>query len=370
MNEMLQTTSNPKVSRSSRRGAFLRIHRWLGLGAALLFLVQAITGTILAFHFELQDASLSTVHRPTDLAALEKRIDSLRTPAGAANITWIWTTAGLKDRYVILYSDASGTARTAHVDGGGTVFLDRDADQLGFLGFMREVHMTLASGEIGHWILAVSGILLITNIIAGVVLAWPRRKSWRTALKPLSKGNSVARLYSWHRALGLYLAIPALAVVGTGTLIQFEEPLFELLNTPEVSLPPNPPRAPDVGFAIAAQAATRALSGSAFVGTTFPSAQDASYYAWVRGPGELYRPGGYGGSLVVVDANNGSVRGAYPAKDANAAYTFVGALYPLHTGEALGLPGRILGMLIGIWLTAMTLLGLFLWQRRRRQRAF
>ena len=103
------------------------------------------------------------------------------------------------------------------------------------------------------------------------------------------------------------------------------------------------------------------------VGTTLPTPEDASYYAWVRAPGELYR-GGYGGSLVIVDANHGSVRGAWPATETGAAKAFIGSFYPLHTGEAAGLVGRILALAIGVWLAAMLVLGLLLWLRRRHLR--
>lgn len=75
--------------------------------------------------------------------------------------------------------------------------------------------------------------------------------------------------------------------------------------------------------------------------------QDASYYAWVRAPGELYR-GGYGSSLVIVDANTGGVRGTWPATEADPARAVIASFYPLHTGESLGTLGRILTMSVGL----------------------
>ncbi|MFD0847266.1 hypothetical protein [Sphingosinicella xenopeptidilytica] len=77
------------------------------------------------------------------------------------------------------------------------------------------------------------------------------------------------------------------------------------------------------------------IPGSRFVGTTFLSARVASYYAWARAPGELYR-GEYSSSLVSVDANTGSVRCAWSATEADPVREVIASFYPLHTGESLG----------------------------------
>src|SRR3546814_6398405 len=55
----------------------LTVHRWLSLGAAAFWLLQAFTGILIVFHWEITDAALSDIHRPTDLAAIERRIDTL-----------------------------------------------------------------------------------------------------------------------------------------------------------------------------------------------------------------------------------------------------------------------------------------------------
>ncbi|MBN8845542.1 MAG: PepSY domain-containing protein [Sphingomonadales bacterium] len=356
-------TNNPPKNGATRR-SFVKLHRWLGLGAAAIWLVQALTGILLAFHFEAEDAMLTTRHQPTDLAAIERRIDGLAAAGGNAQVSWIWTTAGLADRYIILFDGTDGHSRKAYIDGAGAILRERPADQYSFLGLMREVHLTLVAGTAGHWILAVSGLLLFTNLVFGLVVAWPRRGQWRHALRPRSRRGSTAGFYGWHKALGLWAGIPALVIAGTGSLILFEEQVRHLVGAEEVSLPANPATGNAVGFAAAARAAVAAIPGSRFVGTTIPSTADASYYAWVRAPGELYR-GGYGGSLVIVDANDGSIRGAWPATEAGFGQALVGSFYPLHTGESLGIAGRILTLAVGAWLVVTIILGLLLWWRRR-----
>lgn len=356
--------TNPPAARTGTRKTIIKIHRWLGLGAALFWLIQALTGILLTFHFEIDDALLSSRHVPTQPAAIEWQLDRLSNAGGGAKVDWIWTTAGLPDRYIISFAGPDGIARKAYVDGAGTVLGDRPADSHSFLGWVREVHLTLVAGTAGHWILAVTGLLLVTNLVFGLFAAWPQHGGWRGALTPVGSRGSRASFYSWHRAIGLWAVLPALVIAATGTLMVFEDQVRELVGAPEVGLPANPATGRPVGFPVAVKAATTAISGSHFVGTTLPSPADASYYTWVRAPGELYRDG-YGGSLVIVDANDGSVRGVWPASEASAAQAFVGSFYPLHTGESIGLAGRILTMAIGVWLAVMIALGLLLWWRKR-----
>ncbi|WP_411817819.1 PepSY-associated TM helix domain-containing protein [Hyphococcus sp. DH-69] len=357
--------ANQPPARSGFKPTAVKIHRWLSIGAAAFWLIQALTGIILTFHFEIEDAVHAPKHYPTDLQAIENRMESLASSGPEATVHWIWTSAGLPDRYVISFAGADGENRNMRIDGNANIMRDRPASDLTFLGFIREIHLTLLSGSIGHWILAFSGVLLISNLILGLITAWPRRGTWRHALKPHGSGTATAQIYSWHRALGLWIFIPAFFVVGAGTLILFEHEIAHVLDAEDISLPANPPTGTGVGFAAAAQAAVDAIPGSRFVGTTLPSPEDASYYAWVRAPGELYR-GGYGASLVIVDANDATIRGAYPATDLDAGSAFVKSFYPIHTGEFAGLPGRIFAMMVGIWLAAMTILGIVLWLRRRK----
>src|SRR3546814_11923965 len=80
-----------------------------------------------------------------------------------------------------------------------------------------------------------------------------------TALLPIRKGPAAARLYSWHRAVGLWAVLPAFALAATGTLLKFEQGVGTLVGTQDVSLPANPPAGPPLGFAAAAGPALSAV---------------------------------------------------------------------------------------------------------------
>jgi len=353
----------PPVRPSLRRN-LLKAHRWLSLGAAVFWLLQAITGILIVFHWEITDAGIAGAHRPTDLAAIERRIDTLVAPGGGAGS--IWTAAGAADRYNIYYEDAEGADRSVRIAGDGTVLHTPRPDEQSVMGFLIGFHHDLL-GSWGSWIVAISGILLCSNLILGLIAAWPKRGTWRLALKPATRGPAAARLYTWHRALGLWVAVPALVIAATGTMLKFEDGLGGLIGAEPVTLPANPPAGESVGFAAAARAGLAAIPGSTLTQVAWPKPDDATWRVRVRAPGEIRRA--YGGSFVLVDANSGKVRGIFPAAEAAPANAFMSALFPIHTGEAGGVAGRVLSIAIGLWLVTMIVAGTLLWFKRRKPRA-
>lgn len=353
-------------SRPSPRRTLLKLHRWLSLGAAVFWLLQALSGVLIVFHWEITDASISSLHRPTDLAAIERRIDALVPPGSMGKVGSIWSAAGAPDRYNVYYEDAEGTSRSVRIAGDGTILHRPRPDEQSLMGFLVGFHHDLL-GSWGSWIVSISGILLCTNLILGIVAAWPRRGAWRLALRPATRGPAAARLYTWHRALGLWVAVPALVIAATGTMLKFEGGLGNLLGARPVELAPNPPVGTPIGFAAAARAGLAAIPGSSLTQVAWPKPDDATWRVRLRAPGEIRRA--YGGSFVLVDANSGAVRGVFPIAQAAPADAFMSALFPIHTGEAGGLVGRLLSVAIGLWLITMIVVGALLWFKRRKPRA-
>jgi len=347
-----------------RKGAVgVRVLHALGVGAALIWLLIAVTGIILAYHFEINDRIISPVETRKDFAGIERRIDAIEGAGGQAKVNWIWTTAGMKDRFFLNYTAADGALRNARIAGDGTVLLDMADGKRTALEWVREVHLSLAAGKTGEWILAISGIALLTSLVTGGIGLWRRSGRWQSALKPDGSG----RLGMWSRRIGLVGVLPAFVVVAAAVIIHFEHSIEGPIGAPPITTPAIPPAGEGAGLAAAARAAEAAVPGSRFVGGTMPTATDASFRLWVNQPGEYFRPDGYGGSLVVVNGNDASVRGAWPLQQASAAYKFMALPYPVHTGEIAGPLGRVLVVLVGLWLATMVVLGLLL--RRRAARA-
>lgn len=176
---------------------FVPVHRWLSLAIAALWCLQAATGMLIVFHWEIDDASIAAAHVATDPVGLEHRI-ALLTPAGSGrHIASVWTSAGFADRYDITVEDAAaGNNTTVRVTGDGTpVRIDGPGAPRRWIDTIVVLHQSLISGQTGRWIIGASGLLLFTNIIGGLVIAWPRRGTWAKALRPSRRGPPVARHY-------------------------------------------------------------------------------------------------------------------------------------------------------------------------------
>ena len=197
------------------RSAVVTTHRWMGLIAAALWLLQAATGVMIVFHWEIDDAITRGAHQATDWSAIEQRVRGFKPDS-------MWTTAGVRDRYDVFASN-----RVIRIDGAGNVLRVRRDDEKfssgGIVDTIVVLHQSLLAGDTGKLIVGTSGALLLSNMVLGLIAAWPRRKQWKRALTPLRSGSRIARLYSWHRALGLWLAILAMCFISAGMTLAFFE---------------------------------------------------------------------------------------------------------------------------------------------------
>jgi uncharacterized iron-regulated membrane protein len=357
------------------------VHRWISLGVATFWLLQALTGVVLVFHWEIDDVLVAGAAQPFDLERFGRRLDALESESPHRGIASIWATAGKPDRFEITVGDtASGESTVLRVDGEGNVLRERSsAERWGRGGWIKQLatfHQTLLAGDAGHSMIGLSGLLLVTNIAVGLKLAWPARGQWARTLRPRVAKLNAAGLYAWHRALGLWIAPLALITVTCGTLLTFEDKVADWVG----ARPVEPTTDETVGEATTvAASATRvrpgtaldtALSrypGSRLAGVTFPDDGSPWYLIRVLQPGEARRV--FGTTTVFVSARSGQVIGDYDALTAPPARKFMDTLFPIHTGEIGGLAGRLAIVVIGLWLLTMIVLGVSLWAKRRPKSA-
>jgi uncharacterized iron-regulated membrane protein len=345
---------------------FKKIHRTLGLFVAVFWLVQALTGVLLTFRQELDNATLPGRGSPVATAALGQRIESIQHTGG--HVTSLWVADFAADQFDLRYVVA-GTERLMRVDGVGRVLRDglENAPFVngGFFRTLTLIHTSLLAGDTGEWLIALSGVLLISNIILGLKLAWPRAGTWRRALTVRSSSNKAARLYAFHRTVGLWVAVPLLMVFVAGVALRFDDDIESALG---VALAP-PTSAPAGSGITATQALDIALArfpGSTLTALSMPTSDGAWYRIRVHAPGEVPRM--YGTTTMFVSAANGEVLREYPARQASFARSLYDTLYPLHTGELGGLAGRSLLLVLGVALLVMGVYGIRLWLARRKPR--
>jgi len=343
------------------RQAILSFHRRLSVVLGFFWILQAITGVCIVFHWEIRDAQASTsTSAPTNFAAIGEAVTSIAAQSGST-VSSVWTTAGLPDRYKVNLANGN----SVRIGGDGTVLASKPAGERDLFDVLLDLHHTLLAGESGKWIVGASGILLTTNLLLGLRLAWPKEGLARALWPKKVPSKGRARLFTYHRTIGLWAVIPAIVLIVSGTLLRFEDQLSPLVSDsvddPSAITSAGPVM---VDFETATRSAIAAVPGSRFAAVSMPGAENATYRFRLLEPGELRKA--YGTSVVWVDARDGSIRAVAPASGQTFGRKFLNALFALHTGEAGGILGRILTMAIGLWLVVMIILGVLLWSRRRR----
>ncbi|MDB6041919.1 MAG: hypothetical protein JWM63_470 [Gammaproteobacteria bacterium] len=344
-----------------------KLHRYLGLFAAAFWLVQVLTGVALTFRQEIDNATLSGKSVAASTAALGNRIQQIQRAGGTVSSLWVADFAA--DRFDVRYVDPGGAERLMRVDGAGRILRDGlenvPFDNGGLFRTLTLIHTSLLAGDVGEWIVAVSGILLISNLALGLKLAWPRAGMWRQALVLRPSRHAAARFYGLHRTVGFWIAIPLLLIFAAGVALRFDDQLESALGVVRPA-PVDVPMGAAIAPARALDIVLARFPGSTITALSMPTASDAWYRVRVHAAGEVPRM--YGTTTLFVSAADGKVLREYAASAASPARTFFDLLYPFHTGELGALPGRLILLTMGIALLVLGVFGIRLWLVRRKPR--
>ncbi|TWI06840.1 PepSY-associated TM helix domain-containing protein [Aerolutibacter ruishenii] len=373
----------------------MRLHRWVALVLGTWFALLGLTGTVLVWHGELDRAlnpqwfapraACADVERPVvgALAVLARDGDGavatqVMAPAvpGAAHVVWSKTADG---------------ARLQHfVDVGCDAYLGRREwgalrmDRAHAVPALYELHRSLLSGEVGHALVGLAGLALLFVAVSGAMTAWPRhatREAWKRALTVKRGAAPRRRYYDLHRAGGLWLLAFLLLMAVSGAYLCFPKQgravVAAVLPSPSSQsqssrgAPTNSQRpcghvdgqfSPDALVTCAEQlwpSATWSRVG-------LPARDGDPFEVRLLQAGEPRMDTGDTRVRVHADGRIAEVRDPL---NAPAGDTLIAWLFPLHSGEALGMAGRMLWTLFGLLPGLLFATGAWLWWQRRQARS-
>ena len=351
------------------------LHKWISLTVVAMWLLQAVTGIVLVFHWELDEPSVLAPSHLLDPVRLGTFLERLQASDPQRRVSAVYASGGLPGRFDVNVEGTNGTAEVLRVDGVGTVLRERPADHdvlhIGMFQIATIVHQNLFLGQAGRWLIGISGLILLSNLSLGLYLAWPRRGQWLRTLIPANAGATYLKFYAWHRAAGLWLIVPMFALVFAGVLMAWDVPLARWFDDTRPS--PSPvlaqqeplaPRAATAAYAI--QVANRLYPGALLAAVNFPKDGQPWFAVRVTQPGEARRFSGQ--TIAYISSRSGRVLGTYDALKVPLKTRIWDALYAFHTGEIGGSPGRWLAATVGISLLTIITLGLTFWATRRAYR--
>jgi uncharacterized iron-regulated membrane protein len=379
---MTGTAARPRV-----RPLAMRLHRWVALVLGLWFAMLGVTGSVLVWHAE-ADRALNpewfAPQRRCDArtetpVATSMALFARAAPGGTASQVMAPIVPGAA--FVVWQKPVGDGPRRQHfVDADCGRYLGwRDwgaarIDRAHVVPAIYELHRSLLSKEAGHVAVGFAGLLLLFVAITGGTAAWPRhatREAWTRTLTIKRGAGRHRRYYDLHRATGLWTLLFLLLMGVTGTYLCFPGQTRALVasvlptrpaamrEAPPAQSPASSPADPDA----LVRRAQSLWPDAQWTRVQIPADAAAAHDVRLLQRGELRAD--TGDTRVRLDAA-GRVADVRDPLHAPAGDRLLGWLFPLHSGEALGLAGRLAWTVFGLAPVLLFVTGAWLWWKRRR----
>ncbi|MCO8122834.1 PepSY domain-containing protein [Stieleria sp. TO1_6] len=359
------------------RKIWLVIHRWLGLTVGLVFVLIGLTGSLLVFDHAIDEwlnpelLLTQGSGQPRSVAqvidAAESAYNDSAKPAVAVSRprveNGVWT---------VWFSRRGNAGREfvgVHVDPYSGVVTGQRVWGQDLMSWIYRLHYQLVAGRIGSILVGSIGVIVLVSIATGIVLWWPLWKhSWRAAFA-VRRGRRFN--YDLHKTIGIVSAALLTVVTFTGVYMEFPgvftaaaktfaavtEPDSEMTSKNQAS---KQPLSPDQAIEIA----KRTFPGATFDHLHPPSGDDGTYEVAFRQSNEVQQS--FGRSQVFLDQYTGEVLDVRSPAKFTAADAFFAWQFPLHNGEAFGLAGRWVILVLGLSPAILYFSGAMVWWRKRR----
>ena len=391
--------------RLPERRHFVWLHRWAGLVMAGFLLIVGLTGSLLAFNFELERVFASKLfahpqsQQRLPLAELAARAGGLVPHARVEGVLYTQP-----DQVSVYYApiDDPVTGRPYEL-GFDEFFIDpwtgkelgrRKAGDLSqgainFMPFIYSLHWTLLAGGVGQMILGVVALGWTIDAFNGLYLTLPASladfwRRWRKAWL-IKRGARGFRLhFDLHRASGLWFW-PLVLVFGWSSVMMNIRPVYEhgmhlafdYISTDAPYLEGKPNLHPRLDWFAAQDVGERLIVSQAHAhGVTLADRLTLSYLpnigAYVyeaRGSRDLFEraPKG-GGTSVLFDGNTGALRNYSQPVGEHTGNTIESWLYALHMARVFGWAYQWLVCLFGLVTAGLSVTGVLIWLRKLRAR--
>lgn len=378
------------LSRKNSRKLWLNVHLTLALSVGFIFVMLGLTGSCNIFYTELREWGLPAITNPNQ--AQQLGLDDILKTVKAAhphrNGAWAMLLPGYGGDYLwVEYPKPEETRDELFAPleilvnpYNGNIVEQRLWGRT-LPGVMYEIHADLyvgrigkEIGEIGFDVVCFFGIFLFASCLSGLYLWWPRGGKFKQALT-IKPHASPERLYfDLHKTTGFYSSALLLVIAFTGFAFSYEDyikPVVKVFSSVKADHLKNPTlkstivdSAQPISIAQAVAIAEQVFPGAELRGVGTPEGKDGVYMIAKRQAGETNRKRPR--SKVWIDQYSGKVLAVQDPNKFTTGETFMNVLWPLHDGQILGLPGRILWCLVGFAPLVLYVTGILRWLQKRR----
>ncbi len=387
------------------RSMLVLLHRWFGLATALFLFVAGATGAVISWDHELDEwlnphlyhaKAAGTALNPLELAArLEAADPRLR-------VRYLPLTVEPGHSLMVMVDPRIDPAtRAPHVLGFNQVALDPVSgevlgrrewgkvalDRENLLPFLYKLHYSLHIPDgfdlqLGILLMGIVAIVWVFDSLVALWIAFPNRAAWRQSFAFRWKTGGYRLAFDLHRSGGVWLFLLVLMLAVTSVSMNLKEQVMRPLVAWFSELTPSPfasrapvalAQAPEPKLSIErvlalARTQARRLQLTAPAGGVFLSSEFGIYGVGLFEADNSHGDGGLGNPWLYFDAQTGAPLGADVPGRGSAGDIFLQAMFPLHSGRILGVPGRVLISFCGIAVAAFSVTGVIIWMKKRRAR--
>ena len=359
----------PRKKKKTRRQKLYYLHAWVGFHLAVIMTVVLFTGTFATISKELDWLAnpAMRVAPDGDQVSWQTMIDAVREHDPATTIVGIGAGVGDHFAYGVVGYDGEGIAKVTFVDqwtgevtGHGGIF--------NIKYFFRQLHRYLfLPSYIGLTIVSSMAIILSISLYTGLKTS----RNWRTLMTRIrfSKGARVA-IGDAHKAAGLWSIWFFLLIISTGLWYY-----AEFLGT---GFEPEQPTVAEERLASMADVLVdpKVSEILAAAKAAYPDLQISGVnYGAIAGPGPTIVGGTVGNPIVRERANAVfldpfSLEVIHVARDRDLGWLqWINQIVdPLHFGNFGGLPLKLIWFTFGLFMTSLSISGVWLTWRRLKSR--
>jgi uncharacterized iron-regulated membrane protein len=356
------------------------VHRWIGLTLGVIFVVVALSGTLLLFQpqfFRLAYGAMIPRDLPQEMLTVDRWVANGRAAVpkliGPVAIWGPHVEHNVSDAGMMVFAGGTpgGFGKAGLV---GVLVVPNTGAVLGVIDIDRSpvyapvfLHHQLWAGSSGAIVTGIMAIFTALTLFIAIYLWWPGPARLRQKLLPAplrTNFTTAARLHEW---LGIWIVAVLIVLAVSGLYLAQPEWMKPVLSVlPDEVASTNATRRdtaqcdPAIGFDQAIARARRFAPGE-----TLAAIQTEDLKTW----DVVFREPGSRATLsqthVKADLNCGVVELLHSPASHGVRTGVESWLTSLHDGTAFGMPGRILVALSGIAPLVLFWSGIRMWLRRR-----
>lgn len=333
-----------------------KLHAWAGLVLSLVLAALAFSGASLVFKPQLR-AAFDPIQRaatpPLDAASLAGVMTAAEARFGAGQVRSAIFANSEQRLHEITLKDGGG----AWLDGAGAV-KEAWRENGRVYDVIFDLHHHLFAGETGTLVTGWVGVAALAMVVSGLILWWPARRSFAACVYPQRPGR--AGWLAAHRDLAV-MAAPMIALsLLTGAPVALQSVSRAVLDAPV----PKPAKAQTFGavnWDAAMRGAQARFPTAAIRIATAPAKAGAPVAIRLKQTAEWHANGR---TIVYAEPATGAVIKVADALAESDGGRFFNGLWPVHAAKVGGWPWKIMILLSGLSLGALSLYGGEAYRRR------